>query len=57
MNIVLKGSNKKKTFDSLEEALNYCEEATCFLYNIYVENNEIVARGNGVEFLVATLLD
>lgn len=57
MTIILKSLNKKKDFASLKEALNYCEEATCFLYSISVENNEIVARGNGVEFLVATLLD
>lgn len=50
-------TGKEKHFTSLEEALEYCKTCTCFLYNIFVENNSIMASGNGCLFEVASIID
>lgn len=47
---------KEKSFASLEEALEYCEACTCYLYSIFVENNSIMASGNGCQFEVASII-
>lgn len=49
-------TGKSKSFASLEEALEYCMECTCFMYHISIKDNTIIASGNGVEFKVASIL-
>ena len=53
--MIIKFQNKTKSFTSLEEALDYCAECTCFLYCISIKEDTIVASGNGVEFKVASI--
>ena len=48
-------TGKSKSFISLEEALEYCTECTCFMYYISIKGNTIIASGNGVEFKVASI--
>lgn len=48
-------TGKSKSFTSLEKALEYCKECTCFMYYISIKDNTIIASGNGVEFKVASI--
>lgn len=48
-------TGKSKSFTSLEEALEYCRECTCFMYYISIKDNTIIASGNGVQFKVASI--
>ena len=55
-NMIIKlTTGKSKSFASLEEALEYCAECTCFMYYISIKDEAIVALGNGVEFKVASI--
>ena len=49
-------TGKSKSFTSLEEALDYCAECTCFLYYISIKEDTIVALGNGVEFKIGKII-
>ena len=53
--IIKLATGKNKSFASLEEALEYCRECTCFMYYISIKDNTIIASGNGVEFKVANI--